>query len=174
MFCFWVPSYDLYVFALKAVLPVPMVTGIHRLRNMVISLKSSSFPLMGRVNCGNLISFEWNCIVESINCSLSNTTTTPPPDVLVNILILSPHSLRPVLFKLLQDEYISQVSMCNAVKRFQVICDSSSRVFCTTQFFVQQPSPFLTLNICGHFYYSFPGNPRMFSTGLKKMTLLEE
>ena len=45
MYCFWVPSYDLSAFALKAVFPVPMVTGVHRFRNVVICVKEVLFLL---------------------------------------------------------------------------------------------------------------------------------
>ena len=31
--CFWVPSYDLFTSARKAVFPAPLVSGVHRLRN---------------------------------------------------------------------------------------------------------------------------------------------
>jgi len=35
---FWVPSYDLFPSARKAVFPAPTATGVHRLRNMWSSL----------------------------------------------------------------------------------------------------------------------------------------
>ena len=36
--CFWVPSYDLFASARKAVFPAPTATGVHRLRNTWSSL----------------------------------------------------------------------------------------------------------------------------------------
>ena len=36
--CFWVPSYDLFTSARKAVFPAPTTTGVHRLRNTWSSL----------------------------------------------------------------------------------------------------------------------------------------
>ena len=36
--CFWVPSYDLFTSACKAVFPSPTATGVHRLRNTWSSL----------------------------------------------------------------------------------------------------------------------------------------
>ena len=36
--CFWVPSYDLFASARKAVFPSPAATGVHRLRNWWLSL----------------------------------------------------------------------------------------------------------------------------------------
>ena len=36
--CFWVPSYDLFASASKAVFPAPTATGDHRLRNTWLSL----------------------------------------------------------------------------------------------------------------------------------------
>ena len=36
--CFWVPSYDLFASARKAVFPAPTTTGVHRLRNTWSSL----------------------------------------------------------------------------------------------------------------------------------------
>jgi len=38
---FWVPSYDLFASALKAVFPTPAVPGVHRLKHMVISVRSN-------------------------------------------------------------------------------------------------------------------------------------
>ena len=38
--CFWVPSYDLFASARKAVFPAPTATGVHRLRNTWSSLLS--------------------------------------------------------------------------------------------------------------------------------------
>ena len=36
--CFWVPSYDLFAYTPKAVLPAPTATAVHRLRNTWSSL----------------------------------------------------------------------------------------------------------------------------------------
>ena len=46
--CFWVPSYDLFASARKAVFPAPKATGVHRLGNTWSSLWEKNLPQKGQ------------------------------------------------------------------------------------------------------------------------------
>ena len=42
--CFWVPFYDLFASARKAVFPAPMATGVHRSKKHVVASVRSNLP----------------------------------------------------------------------------------------------------------------------------------